>query len=379
MEFDKTPVDKQRNDKEIKRLVDRLIEAGAFKSEILARPLLEGLQRLVEGQINDAETQAPGTESEVRWLDGEKETRIERLSHCAWQHFNEHFHEKMNIALIELIQESLTFAHPIFLKRSGLSEEEINQASPSRADLEQNVLRWSILRLRNVPYRRRAGNDGAENDATLLPIMRASAEIYNHLGLWTYDHVEVFKSLQSHFLSEIEDASGLNDPAAVKFSHVAARQSADFIWDNIDGAMQTMVSILIQYARLLGMASFEQRHPTIFSLASRLRALPSATTLKDIAAPHLDQWFNTFTVKLRQQGRVPSGTKPSQTEATKLKHRNKVKAAVLTLLNRRAKTINKKSVAAELEITPKTLRLWLVGMGSTLDDLVAEVKRERRI
>lgn len=321
MGFNEIRVNKARNDREIEEIVDRLIQSGEFNPLLLVRPVLTGFKHLKRGALNDyeqtlTEQDAP---SEMFWQESEKEARIEQLAHCATEHFQSHYIEKLRIALIELMHESMAFAHPILLKDCEAGEKEIEDAKPLLADLQQNVLRQSILRLKNLPYRKREGVDGEENNEALTQLSRTSAEIYNHMAFWAYDHVRVYQFLRQDIRSIMEDIGRYDDPDYS--SHLAANDAAEFIWDNIDGAMQTMTYILVEYSMLLATPSLKQRNPKMFTRRKLRENQPSASDLKKIAARWLDPWFDVLTVKLSKRGRIPKDESNRVSERAQFKRK----------------------------------------------------------
>lgn len=330
-------VKKSREDEAVDNLANRLTELGGCKFLFPPKELFAGLQQLIHNQLNDIEEacrlQGKSASDYLPEDESEKVIYAEQLTQCAWQHFYEQAPAKFQGALAELIQESLPFAYPIYRERSGFSEEKINESRPDLADLQQNVLRRSILRLKGLRYRKREGVDGEENNEALSPFGRASAEIYNNLAFWTYDHVRIHELLRPYIYSMMAEAGGYNDPD--HSSHLAAEDAAEFIWDNIDGAMQTMIYILVEYSMLLATPSLKQRNSKMFTPKQLREGQPSASDLKKIASRWLDPWFDVLTVKLSKRGRIPKDEFDKKAE--RIQFKKSVINAMLNVLDEQEK------------------------------------------
>lgn len=328
MGFNEIRVRKAREDQSVDELVNKLDDLGGCKFLFPPNELFLGLQELLRSQLEDVEEACRAQDCPASDFfpedDNERASYVEHLTQCAWQHFHQQAPEKFRVALAELIQESLIFAYPIYRQRCGFGEVEINDSRPSLADLQNNVLRRSILRLKSLPYQKREGVDGEENNEALRPNLRASAEIHNHLAYWTYDHVRVYELLRPYIRSFMEKAKGYDDPS--HSSHLAANDAAEFIWDNIDGAMQAMTFILVEYSIRLATASLKQRHPAMLTPAQMRANLPSASDLQKIAAQWLDLWHNSLTVKLSKRGRTPKD------ESNRLSEREQTKSSVINAM-----------------------------------------------
>ena len=380
MGFYEIRVKKSREDRAVDELVNKLDDLGGCKFLFPPNALFFGLQELIRGQLKDVEEACRAQDRPASQFfpedENERASNIEHLTQCAWQHFQEQAPEKFRVALAELIQESLFFAHPIYRQRCGFGEAEVNDSRPSLADLQNNVLRRSILRLKSLPYQKREGIDDEENNEELWPILRASAEIYNHLAFWTYDHVRVFEFLQPYIRSLMEEVEGYDDPS--HSSHLAANDAAEFIWDNIDGAMQAMASTLVEYSIRLATPSLKQRHLAMFTAAQMRANLPSASDLKKIAARWLDLWHNSLTVKLSKRGRSPKD------ESNKLSEREQTKSSVINAMLKvldEPEKISQWRVSKNLGIgnrrdkKDRTLYNRLKALNLNWSELVTEAKR----
>lgn len=295
-------VNKSRDDKAVDNLVKSLDDLGGCKFLFPPEALSKGFRELIAAEQKDfAEArQEQGLPLNYTLDSDEQKLFEERLTQCAWQHFNEQSSEKLRVTLAELIHESLGFAESIYCERLGASEEQINEARPSLADLQQNVLRRSILHLRKLPYRR-SSEDADENNEALFPLTRACAEIFNHLAFWTYDHVRVAHLFKDTFFPIVKDHSEPNKEATF-----FANEAAEFVWDNIDGGIQTMINILVAFAMKLAKASAIQRHRHLVPQTEVKKFEFSSSDLEGVVKVLLRPWFEILSVKLEKKaGRKP--------------------------------------------------------------------------
>ena len=338
-------VNKSREDEAIDTLVKSLDDLGGCKFLFPPDALQKRLRELIVAELNDAEETFKNQEQYVGITFSEiaanRASYEAHLTECVSSYFHEHAHEKFQVALAELIQESLAFAHPIYRAKCGASKEEINEGSPKLADLQQNVLRRSILRLNNLPYRRHAENDIDVSNEALSPLNRASAEIFNHLAFWTYDHVRVAHLFKDTILPSVKDHDRPNEEA-----EFYAKEAAEIVWDNIDGAMQAMVNILTVFAYELAKASAMQRHRHLVPRSEAKKYNFSPSDLEHRANYFLRSWFNILTVKLEKTaGRKPTEPKESESEAFK----DRVIEKMLEILDE-SEAITQYRVAGKLNI-----------------------------
>lgn len=344
-------VNKTREDKAVDELVATLIAAGGY-NVVFSLPdlLFHGLQRLICAQIEDGEEilREQGATPDSFQPEEEKRIYIEHLTQCAWQYFHEQKAEKFRVALIELIHESIYFSDAIYAERCGLDEKEVNEARPTFADIQQNVLRRSIQRLRELPMRGETGMELAENDPRTHPIYRANYEVLNNLMLWTYNPVRVYEHLREALRLGYEE-KGRSPEEANYNAHAFAREMAELVRENIGTAVGTMVRIMFGLVWTVAAPLWAQRHnvedPEIEGHKT------SAGKFKDqFATKMIDDWLKEFLPLLRGSGR--SLKDAESTESEREQFRWQVIDAMLRVLDEPEK-ISQEAVVKKL---PKSER-----------------------
>ncbi|HMV83004.1 MAG TPA: hypothetical protein PLD20_18630 [Blastocatellia bacterium] len=306
MARDDIRVNKAREDKAVNGLVDNLIATGGFNVIFpLPDQLFQGLQQLIQADIEDGEEarRNRGQSSEFESED-EKSIYTEQLTQCVWQHFYQHRAEKFRFALVELIHESLGFSWSIHRERSGFGVEEINEARPTMSDLQQNVLRHSLRRLRSLPVRKERETESAENDSQLHPFLRAAYEIQNNLSVWTYNHVRVYELLREA-LYTASTTNGHSAEDADDLSHGLANEMAELIWENVEESVGLMIKVMLSVMTVVALPSFAQQNAIDDPEIEEHKH--SAGKLKEkIIDPLIDAWLKNFLPLLR----TPGGSQP---------------------------------------------------------------------
>jgi hypothetical protein len=320
---------------DIERLTQQLITSDGIGFMYHSQPLINAFSELIDAELIDFDEQETRLYGAPRhnFTSEERRIQINRASDCALAHFNHYAPDKFRTALIELISESLAFADSIYQQRCGADEAQINQARPTAADLQQNVLWWSIQRQRHLPLQRKEDDsEWAETNAELQPMIRAVYEILNNLVIWAYDHAR----MQDLLREAIRPMVGKYDQPDTA-AHNLANEAAELIWENIDGAAQMMSSTLVTCCQMLVFQSLEQQHnDTHPEDPIRIPSPISATRLKEIAAPFLDSWFEVMSVSLSKRGRPSRKPALEDIEAERAEFIKQVKAAIeeLTELDR---------------------------------------------
>lgn len=308
-------VNKTREDKAVDELVATLIAAGGYNVVFhLPDLLFHGLQSLICAQIEDGEEilQEQGATPDSFQPEEEKRIYIEQLTQCAWQYFHEQKAEKFRVALIELIHESIYFSYAIHAERCGLDEKQVNGARPTFAEIQQNVLRRSIQRLRGLPMRRETGMELAENAMRANPIHRAHYEVLNNIMLWTYDDVHVYEHLREVLRLSYEK-KGRSPEEANDNAHALAREMAELVWENIGVAIGTMVRIMFGLVWTVAVPMLAKRHnvedPEIEGHKTSAGAFKG-----QIVTAMIDNWLKEFLPLLKGSGRPPKGAESTQSE-----------------------------------------------------------------
>lgn len=291
-------VNNSREGNAVDNLVKSLDDLGGCKFRFPPEALAKGFRELIAAEEKDfAEArQEKGLPLNYTLDSDEQKLYEERLTQCAWQHFNEQSPEKLRVTLAELIHESLCFAESIYGERIGASEEQINEARPSLEILHQNVLRRSILRLRKLQYRG-SSEEADKNNAALFPLNRAHEEIFNHLAFWTYDHDLVRRLFKETILLKVKDQSYADEKAGF-----FANEAAEIVWDNIDGGMEAASKMLVMFAYQLSEVSAVQRHEHLIPPNEAKEYGITLSELEDIAKLSLKPWLKNLSVKLKGRG-----------------------------------------------------------------------------
>lgn len=339
-------VNKGREDQEIEEAVAGFIASGSFQVKLPARSLFEAFVRFLKAQQEDFEEQLLNRDAppEAFLSDDEKHIRIEQLAQCAFDYCATQMGEKFRAAFIELIRESLIFSDSIWLERCGAGEEQINDARPSLADFQHNVLRFSLQRARSLPVRE---PDRSENDEKLQPLLRATYEIINNLVSHSYDHVRVYEFLRQAAQQAIEKQDAkqgvTRDAEEVDaLSHVAAREMAELIWEHIDSGVGLGIRLMLSLASAVAVPSFAQQHGIAESEVRE--QMTSVTDFKEeIGIPLLDDWLKTFSPLFSRVGRPPNNLGDERLDTERERFIQDVKAAIEEL-----KTVNKGKIGLKL-------------------------------
>lgn len=295
-------VNKAREDQAVNVLVEQLIASGGF-NVIFPAPnqLFHGLLELILREIEDGE-ETPKSNEQSSQFDSETKKGIyaEQRTQCVWDYFHQYKADKFRLALTELIHEALRFSWPIHRERCGFGEDEINDARPTMADLQQNVLRRSLCRLRSLPVRKERETEFLENDPQADPILRAAYEIQNNFSLWTYDHVRLYELLREGIhAAYIENGHTAED--ASDLSHLLANEMAELIWEHVGEAVGVMVKILINIMVTFALPSLARQYEISDSeIAGHKHSV--GRLKEEIINPLIDTWLESFLPLLRSAG-----------------------------------------------------------------------------
>jgi hypothetical protein len=307
MRQDEFRVDKTRQDAAIDEIVKQFIESGQYNIAIHPHFLLESFKKLFVQSSEDyagilGRRQSP---PEAYPTPAEKEAFASDLALCAWQHFKEQRAEKFKVALIELISESFAFAESIYAERSGAGEAEIKAARPSSFDLEQNVLRHSIQRLKNLPV---SDPPEPEHDAD-DPWSRLFEVIMSDVPLRTYDYAKARECLKDIFL---EQTTSFDDPDAASSEYGA--EASEFLWENIHRGFQHGLGALIwQAIRLAPQFARESRGITVSDVLrdesvpreTKESILLTKTRLLEDLSKLTRPWVDSMKLPLRGRSNMP--------------------------------------------------------------------------
>ncbi len=255
------------------------------------------LEALLDYQRMLDKTEAPPE----KYLDpADIQQRAQHLGECGWEHFRHHAQMKFRLALIELVHESLAFTGEIYTRRCGATEEEINEARPTHEDIQHNVLRHAVIRLNQLPLRKSPEswfNDEADSEDRNMQF-RVARLIFKDLSLWTYDHTAVSIMFQQLILPFLETHESPDEEAALW-----GNESAELIWEHIDGAVQVMLLILVNWVLLLSKHSAVKRHEVELNTKQAKQIKPSKEQLKDIAETLISSWIDGLPFDWRGSGR----------------------------------------------------------------------------
>lgn len=263
---------------------DKAFVSGAFMT-VLASMLLEAEETLNKQSADSIGKQSLANPAE----------QVKEMSRYAMEYFQRHVTAKMQTALIELMGEAVWYAPKAWIERDGADEEAIKKSSPSLAILQQTILRPSIEKFKQHPLLEEPTENDESNKAE-HPVARVGQKVFEGQVMYAYDVEGVREIFQEYFrpyLSKREDAEYWIDQHA--------REAGEFIWEHIDGAVQTVLAILSSYAGTLAQQSLARRHK-MKPKEVKLR-LPGKQAMKELSKNIFTLWFDNLPAEFRESGR----------------------------------------------------------------------------
>ncbi len=309
-------VKKARQDQLINELIYEIIAPDSFIRDLPPEKIIDALRRLKLEGLQDyqesLERQNIPPESHPDPADIWKLANI--LGQCAWEHFRKNAAEKFRLALVELFSESLGYAESISIQYGGGSQKEIEAALPTSDEVQYNVLRHSVVRMNQLPLKREENDWHLAEMGENMPMqLQAARLIFLGLPLWTYDHAGLCLQMQESirpFLAKHEDPD-----AEAAF---LADGAAEVVWAHIDGAIQTMLLILTNYAFLLCKQSAADKNEIEMVPEEAKQILASKEMFKEIADNLISRWIDSLPFDWRGPGRPAKTSVQISADAARL-------------------------------------------------------------
>lgn len=310
-------VNKTRQDQLIEEMVDRIISPESFVRDLPPEQIIDALIRLELEALRDYQEILDRREAPLDSYPDPADMwkRANHLGQCAWEHFRQNAAEKFRLSLVELVNESLGFAESIYVEHSGGSKQEIEEARPTPADIQQNVLRHSVIRLNQLPLRRESNDwQYAELGETPSQIhLQAARLIFKDLALWSYDHSSVCLLIQKmirSYTAKHEDPDGE--------AKLWGDETAELMWEHIDGAVQTALLVLSTWALLLSKQSAVRRYEVEIEPGEAKQLQAPKEKLKEIANELVGIWIDGLPFEWRGRGRPAKTSAEITVEAARL-------------------------------------------------------------
>lgn len=310
-------VKKGRHDQLVAELAKEISKPDSCPRELSAEKMVAAFTQMAFGALQDyheqlAETDAP---AENYYERDEMAQRSRDQGRCAWEHFRLQAQTRFHLALIELMHESFAFADAIYVERTGGSPAEIAEALPLREEIEHNVLRHAVIRLNQLPIQRpeNAWHIFEPGDEKLPAEFQIARLIFKDMALWTYDHAAVTLTLQQIILGFVQKHE--HPVGEAKFY---AQETADLIYEHIDGAIQVMLLILANWSLMLSKHSAVKRHEIEIAPKEARGIQPSKEQLKEFANALISSWVDELSFDWRGRGRTVKKTREIEAEREQL-------------------------------------------------------------
>lgn len=215
--------------------------------------------------------------------------QIKDMSRFAMGYFQAQLTDKIQTVLVELMGEAMWFAGSALLEQRGADKEAIQKQAPSPAMLQQTILRPSIEKFKQHPLLD-SSSRAVEDNQPHHPIAKAGHKVFEGQVLYAYDVEGVREDFQEYFrpyLCQQEDAEYWIDQHA--------REAGEFIWEHIDGAVQTMLAILASHAGTQAQQAVARRR-NLKPAEAKLK-LPSKQGLRGFSQNMFDLWFENLPIE----------------------------------------------------------------------------------
>lgn len=373
--------------------VNSLLEGNRFRANYDEVYVRGGFQTLFASMLleaQEAHNKQFADSSQKQTLANPAE-QIKDLSRFAMEYFQEQIRAKLQTVLVELMGEAMWHAGRAMLQERGADKEVVQEQAPSPAMLQQTILRPSIEKFKQHPLL-----DGylaiEEDNQPQHPIAKAGHKVFEGQVMYAYDVESVRESFQEYFrpyFSKREDAE--------YWIGQHAREAGEFIWEHIDGAVQTMLGILASYAGTQAQQAVARRRnlkPAEVGLK-----LPSKEGLREFSQNMFDLWFENLPIEFdskpknrEEKSQDPFFIDPSTgvleesrrrgrpADNEKIKERKRQElwgelSQVMQLLVNYGRPVDQLNVAGELGITDRGLRDKLNDYGMNWREIKkAEVK-----